>query len=109
MRDLSKNDPARMVRYVRRFGHLWLAQRHPNPSLADVSVWLPFSSHPSAIQVPSQQPTGHAVKRKRQDDETEYQYRKRLLANTQDNNEDDIADDPNIETAISIKNSYTIL
>jgi hypothetical protein len=31
--------------------------------------------------------------------------RKRLLANTQDNNEDDIADDPNIETAISIKNS----
>jgi hypothetical protein len=31
--------------------------------------------------VPSQQPTGH------------------------DNNEDDIADDPNIETAISIKNS----
>jgi hypothetical protein len=43
--------------------------------------------------------------RKRQDDETEYQYRKRLLANTQDNNEDDIADDPNIETAISIKNS----
>jgi hypothetical protein len=32
-----------------------------------------------AIQVPSQQPTGHAVKRKRQDDETEYQYRKRLL------------------------------
>ena len=41
-------------------------------------------------------PTGHAVKRKRQDDETEYQYRKRLLANTQDNNEDDIADDPNI-------------
>ena len=58
-----------------------------------------------AVQVPSQQPTGHAVKRKRQDDETEYQYRKRLLANTQDNNEDDIADDPNIETAISIKNS----
>ena len=56
-----------------------------------------------AVQVPSQQPTGHAVKRKRQDDETEYQYRKRLLANTQDNNEDDIADDPNIETAI--KNS----
>ena len=55
--------------------------------------------------MPSQQPTGHAVKRKRQDDETEYQYRKRLLANTQDNNEDDIADDPNIETAISIKNS----
>ena len=81
MRDLSKNDPARMVRYVRRLGHLWLAQ------------------------VPSQQPTGHAVKRKRQDDETEYQYRKRLLANTQDNNEDDIADDSNIETAISIKNS----
>ena len=40
-----------------------------------------------------------------QDDETEYQYRKRLLANTQDNNEDDIADDPNIETAVSIKNS----
>ena len=36
MRNLSKNDPARMVRYVRRFGHLWLAQRHPNPSLADV-------------------------------------------------------------------------
>jgi hypothetical protein len=35
MRDLSKNDPARMVRYVRRFGHLWLAQRHPKPSLAD--------------------------------------------------------------------------
>jgi hypothetical protein len=30
-----------------------------------------------------------SVKRKRQDDETEYQYRKRLLANTQDNNEDD--------------------
>ena len=58
-----------------------------------------------AVQVPSQQPTGHAVKRKRQDDETEYQYRKRLLANTQDNNEDDIADDPNIEAAISIKNS----
>jgi hypothetical protein len=27
------------------------------------------------------------------------------FANTQDNNEDDIADDPNIETAISIKNS----
>jgi hypothetical protein len=26
-----------------------------------------------AVQVPSQQPTGHAVKRKRQDDETEYQ------------------------------------
>ena len=49
MRDLSKNDPARMVRYVRRFGHLWLAQRHPKPSLADVSVWLPFSSLPSAI------------------------------------------------------------
>jgi hypothetical protein len=22
--------------YVRRFGHLWLAQRHPKPSLADV-------------------------------------------------------------------------
>ena len=61
--------------------------------------------HFQAVQVPSQQPTGHAVKRKRQDDETEYQYRKRLLANTQDNNEDDIADDPNIETAISIKNS----
>jgi hypothetical protein len=40
---------------------------------------------------------------------TEYQYRKRLLANTQDNNEDDIADDPNIETAISIKNSLHIL
>ena len=58
-----------------------------------------------AVQVPSQQPTGHAVKRKRQDDETEYQYRKRLLANTQDNNEDDIDGDPNIETAISIKNS----
>jgi hypothetical protein len=36
MRDLSKNDPARMVRYVWRFGHLWLAQRHPKPSLADV-------------------------------------------------------------------------
>jgi hypothetical protein len=36
MRDLSKNDPARMVRYVRHFGHLWLAQRHPKPSLADV-------------------------------------------------------------------------
>jgi hypothetical protein len=36
MRDLSKNDPARMVRYVRRFGHLWLAQHHPKPSLADV-------------------------------------------------------------------------
>ena len=33
MRDLSKNDPARMVR---RFGHLWLAQRHPKPSLVDV-------------------------------------------------------------------------
>jgi hypothetical protein len=29
----------------------------------------------------------------------------RCPANTQDNNEDDIADDPNIETAISIKNS----
>ena len=25
-----------MVRYVRRFGHLWLVQRHPKPSLADV-------------------------------------------------------------------------
>jgi hypothetical protein len=36
MGDLSKNDPARMVRYVWRFGHLWLAQRHPKPSLADV-------------------------------------------------------------------------
>jgi hypothetical protein len=36
MRDLTKNDPARMVRYVRRFGHLWLAQRHPKPSLVDV-------------------------------------------------------------------------
>jgi hypothetical protein len=35
MGDLSKNDPARMVRYVWRFGHLWLAQRHPKPSLAD--------------------------------------------------------------------------
>jgi hypothetical protein len=38
-------------------------------------------------------------------DEQHDSYRKRLLANTQDNNEDDIADDPNIETAISIKNS----
>jgi hypothetical protein len=36
MRDLSKNDPARMVRYVCRFGHLWLAQCHPKPSLVDV-------------------------------------------------------------------------
>jgi hypothetical protein len=36
MQDLSKNVPARMVRYVRRFRHLWLAQRHPKPSLADV-------------------------------------------------------------------------
>jgi hypothetical protein len=34
MRDLLKNDPARMVRYVQRFGHLWLAQCHPKPSLA---------------------------------------------------------------------------
>ena len=101
MRDLSKNDPARMVWYVRRFGQLWLAQRHPKPSLADVSVWLPFSSRPSAITATY----WTCCKTKRQDDETEYQYRKRLLANTQDNNEDDIADDPNIETAISIKNS----
>jgi hypothetical protein len=36
--------------------------------------------------------TGHAVKRKRQEDEAEYQYQKRLIANTQDNNEDDIAE-----------------
>ena len=64
-----------------------------------------------AVQVPSQQSTGHAVKRKRQDNETEYQYRKRLLANTQDNNEDDIADDPNIETATVSQSKilYTIL
>jgi hypothetical protein len=57
--------------------------------------------------VPSQQPTGYAVKRKRQDDETEYQYRKRLLANTQENNEDDIADDPNIETVFNNNVNYS--
>jgi hypothetical protein len=41
MRDLSKNDPARMVRYVRRFGHLWLAQHHPKPVI--------FSKDPTAV------------------------------------------------------------
>ena len=46
MRDLSKNDPARMVRYVRRFGHLWLAQRHPKPSLADVVGLVTVSIEP---------------------------------------------------------------
>jgi hypothetical protein len=43
------NHKSKYKRYVRRFGHLWLAQCHPKPSLADVSVWLPFSSLPSAI------------------------------------------------------------
>jgi hypothetical protein len=42
MRDFSKNDPAQMVRYVRRFGHLWMAQRHPKPSLVDVVGLVAF-------------------------------------------------------------------
>ena len=56
-----------------------------------------------AVQVPSSEPNGHATKRKRRDDESEYQYRKRI--NTQPEQEPEISDDPNIAVALSVKSS----